>query len=118
VTPLLTGLVPAIAGVLQTNVLTPATADVTSAVGTLASTTLAPVFATLDSVVDVIGKAVQVTVNAQPDQPGGVGYPEPAATGEVFESALAIGVLDLKPTSSPTLGLYLGSSAVGPDTRN
>jgi hypothetical protein len=118
VAPLLTGLVPAIGAVLQTNVLTPATADVTSTTGALASTTLTPVFTSLDGVLDVVGKAVQVTVNAQPDQPNGAGYPEPETTGEFFESALAVSVLDLKPTASPTLGLYFGSSAVGPDTRN
>ena len=119
VSPLLTGLVPAIAGVLTTNVVNVATGDITSAVGSLSTTTLAPVFAALDVVVGVIGDAVQLTVNAQPDQAGGVGVPDSAPGASLYDSALYIGVLDLSGgTAAPTLDLYLGSSGVGPNAPN
>jgi hypothetical protein len=62
----------------------------------------------------VIQSAVSVTVNAQPDQAGGVGTPDGSAAtpGRFFDSALVIGVLNTG--NAPVLGLYLGSSSAGP----
>jgi len=118
VSPLLADLVPALAVAVVSPVLSSAGTDVASAIATLNATTLAPVYSAFGAVVTVLGQAVEVTINAQPDAPAGaVGSPEPATTGELFESALQIGVLDTV-NSSSTLSLFLGSSAVGPDTEN
>jgi hypothetical protein len=117
VAPLDADLVPAIASAVLTPVLTTATSDVSSAMTTLENTTLAPALAALGTVVGVLGDALEITVNAEPDVAGSVGAPETATTGEYFESAVHIGVLDTVDSSS-TLGLFLGSSAVGPNTRN
>jgi hypothetical protein len=118
VAPLDADLVPAIATSVLTPLLSTASADVSSAISTLDTSTLAPVLTALGSVVGVIGDALEVTVNAEPDVvAGSVGAPETAQPGEYFESALHIGVLDTVDSSS-TLGLFLGSSAVGPNTEN
>jgi hypothetical protein len=68
-------------------------------------------------VVDVIGDAVQLTVNAQPDQPNAVGYPQAPVPGRFFESALQVGVLN-GVGGTAVLSLYLGSSSVGPNLEN
>jgi hypothetical protein len=67
--------------------------------------------------VGVIGDAVQLTVNAEPDQANPVGSPETPVAGEFFESALKIGVLTGVGGTS-ALDLFLGSSAVGPNLEN
>lgn len=118
VSPLLADLVPALASAVVSPVLATAGTDVASAISTLNTTTLAPVYTAFGAVVTVLGEAVEVTINAQPDAPtGSVGSPEPATSGEFFESALQVGVLNLGSDTS-TLSLFLGSSAVGPDTEN
>ena len=90
----------------------------TSAITTLNTTTLAPVYAALGGVVTVIGQALEVTINAEPDVAiGSVGAPETPVAGKFFESALHVGVLDTVDGSS-ALSVFLGSSAVGPNTRN
>ena len=118
VSPLLADLVPALATTVVSPVLATAGTDVSSADTTLNTTTLAPVYSAFGAVVTVLGQAVEVTINAQPDAPSGaVGSPEPAVAGEFFESALQVGVLNTV-TDSSTLSLYFGSSAVGPNTEN
>ncbi|HEX4058464.1 MAG TPA: choice-of-anchor G family protein [Galbitalea sp.] len=118
VAPLDADLVPAIASGVLTPLLTTATSDVTSSIATLDGTTLAPLLASLGTVVGVIGDALEVTVNAEPDVvAGSVGAPEATTPGEFFESAVHIGVLDTVDSSS-TLALFLGSSAAGPDAEN
>lgn len=118
VAPLDADLVPAIATGVLTPLLTTATSDVGTAITTLDGTTLVPVLATLGTVVTTIGDALEITINAEPDVvAGSVGPPETAVPGKYFESALHIGVLDTVDSSS-TLGLFLGSSAVGPNTKN
>ncbi len=126
--PLITGLtgdlgttaVSTLLGLVETGVLAPVLTNATTAVATAVSslqTAIGAVTTALGGVVNIIGDAVQLTVNAQPDQPNPVGSPEPAVTGEYFESALKIGVLTgLGGTS--TLDLFLGSSAVGPNSEN
>jgi hypothetical protein len=118
VAPLDADLVPAIASVVLTPLITTATTDVGTSILALDTTTLAPALTLLGSVVTVIGDAVEITVNAEPDVAvGSVGPPETATSGEYFETALHIGVLDTSDSTS-TLVLFLGSSAVGPDTKN
>jgi hypothetical protein len=115
--PLLSGVVPAIASTVVTPTIAAATADIGAALSTLSGTTLPPVLASLGAVVTVVGDAVQLTVNAQPDQTNPVGSPETAAAGRFFESALKVGVLNTSDASS-SLALYLGSSSAGPNAEN
>ena len=116
VAPLTTNLVPVI-GTLLGPIVTSATTAVASGVSTLLTATIDPVIDSLKGVIGVIGDAVQLTVNDQPDQANPVGSPEPTATGKVYESALHVGVLNTVDGSS-TIDLFLGSSAVGPNTKN
>jgi hypothetical protein len=115
-TAVATSILPVVDTAVLTPVLTLATTDVADSIGAL-SGLLAPVETALAGVVDVLGDVVQLTVNAQPDQPAPVGSPEPAATGRFFESALKVGVLNGVGGTS-VLALYLGSSSVGPNTEN
>ena len=117
VTPLTTDLVPVLASAVVSPVITTATTDVSSSITTLNSTTLAPVYSAIGGVIGVVGDAVEVTINAQPDASGSVGSPEPTQVDEFYESALQVGVLDTVDASS-TLSLFFGSSAAGPDVEN
>ena len=109
---------PALIASVATNAVdTTAIAAVSSTLGTLTSTVFSLAVPALDTVVNVVRDVVELTVNAQPDQSGSIGSPEPAMTGALFESALGLNVLD-GPSGSPTISLFLGSSAVGPNTRN
>ncbi|HEY5230232.1 MAG TPA: hypothetical protein VIJ11_04955, partial [Galbitalea sp.] len=107
-------------GFVDTGVLSPVLGNATRAVASSVSalgTALAGVASSLGGVVGVIGDAVQLTVNVEPDQANPVGSPETPVAGEFFESALKIGVLTGVGGTS-TLDLFLGSSAVGPNLEN
>jgi hypothetical protein len=117
VSPVATRVVPALTSAVVTPLLGTADGDVTRAVTALDGTVLVPVLASLSAVVDVIGDALQLTVNVEPDQANPVGSPESTSSGRFFESALKIGVLDTMDSSS-TLGLFLGSSSAGPNTED
>lgn len=122
--PVITALTSSVTGTivpaLVTDVLTPLLSTATSAASTavtnLATGTLVSgILTSLGGVVTVIGHAIDLTVNAQPDAAGPVGSPEATTSGEYFESALHIGVLDTVDNSS-ALSLFFGSSAVGPNS--
>jgi hypothetical protein len=106
-------ILPAVA----TDVLAPVKSLANAAIGSAldALDLTAPLITSISGVVSVLGDALQLTVNDQPDAAGSVGSPETAAGGRFYESALHIGVLDTAGGSS-TLGLFLGSSSVGPDS--
>jgi len=107
---------PLVDTAVLTPLLTAATTAVTNSVATLTAS-LDGVVTSLGGVVDVIGDVVQLTVNAEPDQPNAVGYPQANVPGRFFESALKVGVLNGVGGTS-VLSLYLGSSSVGPNVEN
>lgn len=116
---LTTGILPAVLQVVDdlalTAVSTSATADLTSALATLDGAPLAAIETAFGTVLGVLQTAVTLTVNAQPDQAGGVGTPDGSSTtGQYFDSALFVGVLGSSSTSE--LGLYFGSSSAGPES--
>jgi hypothetical protein len=108
-----TGLVGALGTALVDPVLSTATSDADSARALLSGTALPPVYSAFGSVAQAFGDAVQLTVNARPDAPGGVGTPDGSSTaGRFFETALRLHVVD--PVQVSTLDLSFGSSSVGP----
>jgi hypothetical protein len=116
-TTLTTGILPSVLQPLDdlvlTSVDTSALADLAAALNTLTGTPITTIESALGTVLNVVGAAVSLTVNAQPDQAGGVGTPDGSATpGRFFDSALVVGVLNSG--NSPVLGLYFGSSSAGP----
>ena len=114
------GAVSTVLGLVDSGVLAPVLTNATTAVAAAVNslqTALSAVSASLGTVVGVLGDAVQLTVNAEPDQANPVGSPETAVAGEYFESALKIGVLNGVGGTS-ALDLFLGSSAVGPNLEN
>jgi len=116
VTPLVQNFVPALAAAVLNPVVTGATSTVTTTLSTVTNTTLPPLLAQLNPVFTLLQRLVNVTANAQPDRPNPVGVPDPTAPGTYFVSALKIGAVN-PDTSASLLGLYLGSSSVGPNGR-
>jgi hypothetical protein len=112
------GVLPAVLQLVDdlalTAVNTNALADLATTLTTLDSGAISTLDTAFGTVLGVVQSAVTVTVNAQPDQTGGVGIPDGsvATLGRFFDSALAVGVLGNGGT--PVLGLYLGSSSAGP----
>ncbi|HEX4442192.1 MAG TPA: choice-of-anchor G family protein [Galbitalea sp.] len=119
VTNLLTaGVLPAVLQLVDdlalNTVSTNALADLSTTLTTLDSGAISTLDTAFGAVLGVVQSAVSLTVNAQPDQTGGVGTPDGSVVvpGRYFDSALVLGVLNNGGT--PVLGLYLGSSSAGP----
>jgi hypothetical protein len=106
-------ILPLVDDLALTAVNTAAPAALATGLATLNGTPIATIDTAFGTVLGVVQGAVSITVNAQPDQSGGVGTPDGSSTtGQFFDSALVVGVLDS--SSVPVLGLYFGSSSAGP----
>jgi hypothetical protein len=112
--PLVTSLVPVVGSQVVTPLLATATAATASSVSLLTSVTVPAFLVALDPVLTAVRTLVDVTVNAQPDQPGSVGEPDDAQAGRWYQSALHVGVIDGAALS--VAEFYLANASVGPNT--
>lgn len=112
--PLVSTFVPALAGAVLNGVLSSAQAAVASSLDQLSTTTLPPLFAEFTPVFTLLQRVLTVTVNAQPDQPGSVGFPDGTVPGRYFVSAVKVGVISPS-TADSLLALFFASASVGPN---
>ena len=112
--PILNTVTPAVLTLVGTNLTTPITGYISTNLTTITNgltttiSALRPLLATLAGI-------ITVTLNSRPDVAPGPQAPIPSPlTGEFFETALRIGVLNA-PGGSSILSLYLANASVGPN---
>jgi len=111
VTAVTSGVVPYVGSIVVQPILVSLSASVTSTLATVVGTTIPALITALRPVLEVLATVLRITLNAQPDQPDGVGSPAATAPGRYFESALHVGVVN---GSTSLLSLWAASASVGP----
>ena len=106
------------AAAIGTTVVTPlktvATTAATTAITTLTTSTIPPLVTSLTGVFTALNTLVDLVVNGRPDVSGSVGAPVTSpATGQYFETALFLGVVNGASTS--VASLYFANASVGPN---